>query len=366
MTKKLLLLGGLAILAVAINHAAGSGYTAMFWWVHRYSNATPPDFSQVGSVPYYLLVVMQQLSLFSVPAFLFNSGYFVAYASRGDPPYLGWNVVRMRISNLLWPYLLWSVLIFLAGALEGKTYSVFYYMGGIVLGRAVGAFFFIPLLIQCYLVSPFLVRWGRDRAYRLLVPALLLQLGVFALVYQYEMGVASLHIPTNWAWFPPFWFFYFCLGIVIGFQRDRLTPLLGRIRWPLAIGTGILAALSILEAEWLYQATGNFDWPHASFKFSTMFYAVGFLLSFLAFDIRGFPGFRFLEKLGTMSYGIYLIHQEAIYLSSRLIYHLAPWMLANQYLLQPVFIVVGVAVPVLLMQLTARSRLRPLYRKIYG
>ena len=353
-------------MAVVINHAVGHGYTAMFWWVHRYSNAAPPDFSQYGSLPYYLLVALQQVTLFSVPAFLFISGFFVAYASRGDPPRLGWNVVRTRISNLLWPYLLWSGLIFIGDALEGKTYSAIYYLGSLLLGRAVGAFFFIPLLIQCYLLSPFLVRWANKRASRLLVPALLLQIGVFAIVYRHEMGASAIQIPVNWAWFPPFWVFYFCLGIYIGFQRDRLTPLLARLRWPLAIGAALWAALSILEAEWLFKATENFDWPHASFKFTTMFYAVSFLLCFLAFDIRGFLRSRLLQKLGTMSYGIYLIHREIISLAARLIYHFAPWMLANQYLLQPVLITLGVSIPILMMQLTARSRLRPFYRKIYG
>ena len=83
MVRRLYLLTGIAIFAVVLNHAAGWGFTSMFWWVNRYSSLTPPNYDQVGSLSYYFLVVLKQITTFSVPAFLFVSGFFVTYAYKG-------------------------------------------------------------------------------------------------------------------------------------------------------------------------------------------------------------------------------------------------------------------------------------------
>jgi peptidoglycan/LPS O-acetylase OafA/YrhL len=366
MTKQLPLLRGIAILAVVCNHAAGRGYTAMFWWVHRYRDVAAPNFDQVGSLPYYGLVVMQQLALFSVPAFLFISGFFIAYAARGSRPTLSWKVVRARVANLLWPYLVWSLVIFVGDALEGKTYAWGRYLGGIVLGRAVGAYFFIPLIIQFYLLSPILVPLAKHRSRILLISLALVQLLVIGLLYYHKFGGQLPSLPDNWPWAPVWWAFYFPLGVVCGFYRTRLKQWLARAKWVLLIAVAAFGILSIFEAEWLYFATGDFDWSHASFKLSSCLYAVAFILSFLAWDTRSVPFARFLNQLGGMSYGIYLLHPKSMEIVARVVYHVAPWLLSQQVLLQPIFIVVSVGVPVLLMGLLARSRFKVSYRYLFG
>lgn len=366
MTKQLPLLRGIAILAVVCNHAAGRGYTAMFWWVHRYRDVMAPSFDQVGSLPYYGLVAMQQLALFSVPAFLFISGFFIAYAARGSRPALSWKVVRARVANLLWPYLVWSLVIFAGDALEGRTYTWTQYLGGIVLGHAVGAYFFIPLIILFYLLSPVLVPLARHRSRVLLVGSALVQLLVIGLLYHHKLGGQLPSLPDNWPWVPFWWTFYFPLGIVCGLHRARFKQWLARARWVLLIAVIVLGILSIVEAEWLYAATGDFTWAHSSFKLSSCLYAAVFILCFLAWDARSVPGARSLDQLGVMSYGIYLLHPKSMEIVARVIYHVAPWLLSQQVLLQPIFIVVSVGIPVLLMNLMARSRFRASYRYLFG
>jgi hypothetical protein len=82
-TRHLLLLAGVSILAVVVVHGVGWGLTAMFAWTHRYlpvAGATP---QAVGSASYLLLRVIQQAAVFSVPAFLFVSGVSSARTPRG-------------------------------------------------------------------------------------------------------------------------------------------------------------------------------------------------------------------------------------------------------------------------------------------
>lgn len=362
----MLLLRGLAILAVVCNHAAGRGYTAMFWWAHRYRDVASPNFDMLGSIPYYGLVVMQQLTLFSVPAFLFISGFFVAYAARGSHPTLSWKIVRTRVTTLLWPYLLWSVVIFAGDALEGKTYTWLEYLSAILLGRAVGAYFFIPLLIQFYLLAPFLAPLAKRKGWGLLIGSALVQLLVVGLVYQHQFGGRLPSLPYHWPWVPFWWAFYFPLGAVCGFSAKRLGRWLARVRWVLVVAVVVLALLSVVEAEWLFAASGDFDWSHATFKLSSSLYAPTFILCFLAFDTRLLPFARSIDRIGGMSYGIYLLHPKIMELLARLAYHCAPWLLAWQVLLQPLLIVASIGLPVLLMKLVARSPLRRSYRYLFG
>lgn len=112
MTKRLFLLNGLAILAVVCSHATGWGSIAMSPWADRYRLVVGPDYDQTGTLPYYMLLAMKCLMPFSVPAFLFVSGFFVAYAARGSQSALSWKMVIVRLRNLLVPYLIWSVVIF--------------------------------------------------------------------------------------------------------------------------------------------------------------------------------------------------------------------------------------------------------------
>jgi len=156
MTKRLLLLNGLAILAVVCNHAAGWGYTAMFWWTDRYRPVSTPNFDQLGSFSYYGLSVLRQITVFSVPAFLFASGYFVAYAARGrSAP--SWKMVKVRLTNLLIPYVIWSAVIFVGDALQGITHAPVEYLERQVSGGADEPYLYVPLLYQFYLLSPLVV-----------------------------------------------------------------------------------------------------------------------------------------------------------------------------------------------------------------
>ena len=134
--RRLPVLRGLAILAVVCNHAVGWGYIAMFWWTPRYRDVVSvPNYDRLGSLPYYGLLVVQQLALFSVPAFLFMSGFFVAYAARASSPTLSWKVTRKRITDLLWPYLVWSLVIFVGDALQGQKYTLVEYVGRLAVGE---------------------------------------------------------------------------------------------------------------------------------------------------------------------------------------------------------------------------------------
>ena len=117
MTKRLLLLNGLAIMAVVCNHASHWGFISLSWCLGQ--TVAAGDNTQIGALTYYGLVAIGKLAVFSVPAFLVVSGFFVAYAARGSQSALGWKMVTTRVTSLAVHYIIWSVVIFVTDAFQG-------------------------------------------------------------------------------------------------------------------------------------------------------------------------------------------------------------------------------------------------------
>lgn len=368
MRRRIPLLRGWAILAVVCHHATGWGFIAMFWWVHRYRPATPPNYDQLGTLPYYVLTTLNQLALFSVPAFLFISGLFIAYAARGAST-LSWKVVKARLSNLLWPYLIWSIVIFIGDGLLGTVYSPMEYLTKLITGGAVRAYFFIPLLAQFYCLSPTLVRWAKVRPRLLLALAALLQLVMVGIPYLGGIWGSSVAVQGTLEaldWVCVRWAFFFIFGVIVGFRLEQMDGWLARYKWGLLAAAALLGVLSILESQLIYKATAYWDWAHAPLKLSSISYAVAFILAFLAWNARPSTLSHIVERVGGKSYGIYLVHYKGLELAARLIYHVAPGILAQQLVLAFLLFVLMLGGAWLLMDIVARSPARRMYRYLFG
>lgn len=366
MSKRLLLLNGLAILAVVCNHATSYAFIAMFWWTDRYRPVTVPNYDLLGSPTYYAVVAIQQLALFSVPAFLFVSGFFVAYAARGKGNELSWKFVRTRITSLLWPYLIWMMVYLVVEVLQGRTEVFIEYVRRVLTGDVAGPFYFVPLLIQFYLLAPFIVRWARTRPVALLSAAIAIHaLGTMLIMYLQFVNkqlLASV-LSNHWLfiWHPV----YFPLGVVLGFRWNAASAVLARLKWVLVIATIALGLVSVAEDEWLSK-TLRYAPGLQTITVSSSMYALTFILAFLSFTGSKGPIAKILGWLGTNSYGIYLVHLLLLGWLARVIQHFIPWLLAQPVLLVFVLAVLDIALIAIFMKSVARSPARKWYRYLFG
>jgi len=367
MIRRLFLLMGLAILAVVWSHAAGWGQIAMFLWTDRYRPVAAPNFDQLGTPSYYVLLVIRQLTVWAVPAFLFISGCFVAYAARGSRSALSWKTVRVRITNLLVPYAIWSVMCLIGNALDGITYTPLEYLERLVSGKADGPYFYVPLLCQFYLLAPLVVPMAKTRRWLLLLGAGLLQIGALGLRYRVFFGVdipGARVVAQGWLLF--MWAFFFPFGIVCGLRAKQLKHWLTQYKWSLLVVTIVLGLLAILEPEVIYRTTGK-EWRFVPGTISTSLYSVAFILCFLAFDKVSIPFSGTVHQLGRRSYGIYLLHMRVMAFVARVIRQVAPRMLAHQVLvIMPMALAVGLTVPLFFMAFVSRSPVRKSYRYLFG
>lgn len=371
MIRRLLLLNGLAIIAVVLNHAIGWGYTAMFWWTDRYAAVTVPNYAQIGSFDYYLLRTIEQLVIFAVPAFLFVSGFFMAIATNRSRANVAWALIGARIRGLAIPYLLWSILIFVVMFLEGQRQSATGYLRLLITGRTAPPYYFVPLLIQLYLLSPLLVPAARKNWKLLLIFTAIIQLCIRTLSYLNIIGALPLALRPLMVltpgWFFPGHLFWFAAGIVIGFNLDSLKLILARTKWMLLAFALILFALGMVEWEMILRASSE-PWIAPAQTLLDNLYAASFILTFLAFSDAKIPFASQLGEWGSRSFGIYLAHALVLQLTARAIAVLAPSLLSQQLLFQAILIIPGLAIPLLLMSLanTEKSPVRPYFQYLFG
>ena len=369
MAKRLLLLNGAAILCVVLFHATGFGYTAMFAWAHRYRPVAAPNYDEVGSAAYYGLRLIEQLTVFSIPAFLFVSGFFVAFLTGRNRPTVALATVGARVKSLLIPYLIWSVVVLLGFALQGRVFSGTQYLRLLLTGASDPSYYYVPLLIQLYLLAPLIVLAARWKWKALLATAAAIQLLVYFLQY---VVVLRLDIPvvrplavTLPKWLFLVQLFWFTSGVIVGLHQQSLKPALERVRWTLLPALVVLFVLGFVEWELLLRASGR-PWVENRVTLIDGIYAGTLILTFLAHSEIRLPFSAHLPGLAAKSFGIYLIHPLAMGYFSRGLYHLAPWILGQQWLFQPLVITVGLAVPLLLMALVNRSPMRGLYTYLFS
>ncbi|HTP08962.1 MAG TPA: acyltransferase [Anaerolineae bacterium] len=372
MNRRVFLLMGLAILAVVISHAAGWGQIAMFNWTDRYRPVTVPNYDQVGTLNDYILVVIRQLTSFAIPAFLFCSGFFVAFASRGARGEFTWRMVRARLINLLIPYLIWSNLWYVVDTLLGHGQPPGDYIPWLFTGMAAGgSYYFVPLMCQFFLLAPFIVRLAKTRPIVLLTVAGSIQAVALACKYldAFHVGVPALS-PLYWQitapWLIFLWAFYFPLGVVCGLHGERIRQVVQRHYRTILLALGVSCILAILEPELIYRGF-NAEVRFVPLAVSPTLYSLLLVVGFVMYDRAKVPLANSLYSLGGKSYGIYLIHFKAMELVSRLIRQVAPMLLTFPVaVIFPVTFVVGLAVPLLLMRLVVQTRLRKSYRYLFG
>jgi peptidoglycan/LPS O-acetylase OafA/YrhL len=258
------------------------------------------------------------------------------------------------------PFLIWSILVFVLFLRRLPTdieELLFWY-------------YYIPLAVQFYLLTPFLIPFARKNWVVFLGIAFLLEIGRFTIKYIGRLGLDFpgfdfLNLITP-RWLFPHLFFWFALGIVVSFHRETIMSWLPRYKWHLLAATIVLAILTMVEYQIVANAVGQ-EWLGSFFGgYSRIFYALAFILCFLAFENLELPFSKQISSIGGKSLGIYLAHSRIMYVAALLMYKWTPQVLGNQILYLMILSVVAVGGSLLLMELVKKSPARKYYKYIFG
>ncbi len=341
----------------------------MFWWTDRYRGVAVPDFDQLGGFAYFSLRAVEQLIIFSIPSFLFVSGFFISVATGKYQETVSWKVIFARIKSLVIPFIIWSVIILGLKRLQGQVYSPIVMLEMVLTGEVEPPYYYVPVLVQLYLLSPLLVPLARVRWRPILALAALVQIVAVGLRYAPVLQVyfpgRDILILLTQNWLFPAYLFFFVFGMVTGFQLPKFKRWLQRYRWVFVCGLTLFFVLGVMEWEAILLGSGQ-TWIAPQETIIDNLYAAMFLLTFLAFEQVRLPFVEKLSYLGSKSYGIYLVHSPVLEYTARLVYHLVPVLLSFTLLFQSVLWIAGLGIPLLLMAIVNRSPFRRFYGYLFG
>ena len=213
----------------------------------------PSRFSLLGMTP---ALLCNQATRFSVPVFFLLSGLGLGL-SRREAGLPGFWLRRMRRSVL--PYVLWSAFYFLQSSHFRVSALVSH--GGLrtfgrllLTGGAASHLWFLPVLLQLYLLYPALKWCMRTCPLATLVLSFLISLYCTLVIY------VPLPVPPWWRvrlWrLFPVWLFYFTLGMGLSAERLEMAAAFARKH---AAALCLLAAAAALAYTADARSSGNLD-----------------------------------------------------------------------------------------------------------
>jgi peptidoglycan/LPS O-acetylase OafA/YrhL len=327
-------LKGLAIIAVVIIH-----FLAAF-----------PDSLYLDSTFSWWSIPLQQFLRFCVPVFIALSGFGLAKKYTGRT--VSWReFISRRVIRLLPLYLLWSVILWLSF----QVYPSWQIMPPeslwkqLLRGSVDYQLYFVPLILQLYLLFLFLHRLSKHQLLLTLTFTGLIQ-GGLTLVSQ-----SAVLDPLAWpTWLSNdqtlyrlgiSWWFYLVLGVALARVpltkfAQKLCSLLGGITLLIGLGWAILNSRSILaDTGQVIGATGFLRLP-------IFFYSSGFIIWGLTRSSLKTPAilrtlYRSITKAGQHSYLIFLAHTLALRILFGLVWKPIPltaWLLGTGLLIAGVVI----------------------------
>lgn len=237
---------------------------------------------------------LRQILNCAVPIFLAISGYFIVKGGKTNN-YI--DFLKHQIPKVYIPCLFWSVPYFVlylyAG--NGLLKSLLYFFS-----CGFSIYYFIALIIQYYILSPMLIKL---KSGGVILSFLLTMFAIGMVTYILQIKGYALPLIVYAGGFPV-WLIFFVIGMHLGkIQRDyKIIP------WICSIIFFLI--LSFTETKYLY----GFNHGGFAIKVSSHLYSLSIIMLLFSQRVETYfskvnnPLYRFTVYIGSLSFGIYLIH----------------------------------------------------------
>lgn len=293
----------------------------------------------------YLCTILDQFTRFTVPLFLFLSGFGLTLQFMEKPASLS-RYYRYRLPKILAPFLLWSALtglrhddylVSLPWAADpagtALTFLRFLFLDGFDY-----QYYFLIVIFQFYLVYPFLYKLGRSK----------LWLGLFLALHMCFMSpieayleLFGLELPKIHSNLLLFHYFYCFAGVYAAWNKDFLVGV--ATRWGRRKVFGFWGLIfAILNVEFLLNIVNNKllnEVDHFN-RWSVLLYCMACLLAFIELrpgvEARVYrnPRFAFLfTHVAPYTFFVYLAHTHVLRAVDFLFWELNVFDLLNRIIL---------------------------------
>lgn len=277
----------LAIIAVVLIHISG---IALY-------------IAEVNSYIYKIYIAVNQLSRFSVPVFIMLSGtgLIITYRKKS---YI--NFISRRLYKTVPRYLVWC---FIYIFFITKTFDLHKVYNDIILGNVFYHLYFVPLIIQFYIVFPMVYKFIGMK-WSLLI-TFLITCGILLALHYYSLS-------NNIQWFfgkknMLDWIFYFSFGAFIGRNIEAFKKIMLKYRWIISIAFFIVTYVLIRESILNTQLGRDIDYSTTFLRPSVAIYTIFFVLFIFSVNWNKSLLIKPILYISKNSYGIYLSHAFILY-----------------------------------------------------
>mgnify|MGYP002548483369 CR=1 FL=1 len=221
---------------------------------------------------------------------------------------------------MLIPFVIWSLLYSGVNVLQnihkGKAVNWLGVIYRFIVGKSATPFYYIVVLFQLTLLTPFLVKMVKEKG---IISKLLWLVTPIYLVYVYAWNFMTGSSPRLYETLFPAWFGFYYLGIQVkcGLKMN------GR-KWILAI----MFLLSCFEALFLRHYSMSQGFYTSQITAGSFLYTGAFIGVLLQEESRGDRKESILSRIGDCSYGIFYIHMIILLLVGKFVGRVS-WMDSN-------------------------------------
>ena len=244
--------------------------------------------------------VVRQLLNTAVPLFIAISGYCLSQKRmENKDDYLFF--LKKQFPKVYLPVLVWSL----------PLYAIALYSGSSIIKQTIlllscglSIYYFVAFIMQCYVVLPVINNYISGNKRRVVIVSCLISFAWIAGV-MYMNTIQGKGIPLILYAGPlPCWLMFFVLGVMIGHKPERNYSII----LPMVISIlGFI--LSVIESDYLLDHYGK----GVGIKPSSFIYSAGMIFLMFSNKVENLIRrtgaiYRFIIWIGSLSFGIYLVH----------------------------------------------------------
>ena len=244
--------------------------------------------------------VVRQLLNTAVPLFVAISGYCLSQKRmENKDDYLFF--LKKQFPKVYLPVLVWSL----------PLYAIALYSGSSIIKQTIlllscglSIYYFVAFIMQCYVVLPVINNYISGNKRRVVIVSCLISFAWIAGV-MYMNTIQGKGIPLILYAGPlPCWLMFFVLGVVIGHKPERNYSII----LPIVI-TILGFIISVIESDYLLDHYGK----GVGIKPSSFIYSAGMIFLMFSNKVENLIRrtgaiYRFIIWIGSLSFGIYLVH----------------------------------------------------------
>ena len=244
--------------------------------------------------------VVRQMLNTAVPLFIAISGYFLSQKKMENKDdyrsFLTKQLPKVYLPVLVWPLPLYAFALYSGSSIIKQTI--------LLLSCGLSIYYFVAFIMQCYVVLPVINNYISGNKRRVVIVSCLISFAWIAGV-MYMNTIQGKGIPLILYAGPlPCWLMFFVLGVMIGHKPERNYSII----LPMVIAIlGFI--LSVIETDYLLDHYGK----GVGIKPSSFIYSAGMIFLMFSNKVENLIRrtgaiYRFIIWIGSLSFGIYLVH----------------------------------------------------------